>query len=66
MTRRPGDRTPEPMGGRAAERLRMFEEARRPPASSQDQTRKPPGRATKPRSSKMRRKTSAKQDRRQT
>jgi hypothetical protein len=30
MTRRPGDKTPEPPGGRAAERLRMFEEARRP------------------------------------
>lgn len=30
MTRRPGDKTPEPPGGRAAERLRMFEEARWP------------------------------------
>jgi hypothetical protein len=30
MTRRPGDKTPEPPGGRAAERLRMFEDARRP------------------------------------
>jgi len=30
MTKRPGDKTPEPPGGRAAERLRMFEEARRP------------------------------------
>jgi|GEM_PF-2473573 hypothetical protein len=30
MTRRPGDKTPEPPGGRAAERLRMFEESRRP------------------------------------
>ena len=28
MTRRPGDTTPEPPGGRAAERLRMFEDAR--------------------------------------
>jgi hypothetical protein len=28
MVRRPGDKTPEPPGGRAAERLRMFEEAR--------------------------------------
>jgi hypothetical protein len=26
--RRPGDKTPEPPGGRAAERLRMFERAR--------------------------------------
>lgn len=32
--RRPGDTTPEPPGGRAAERLRMFEEARRPPEKS--------------------------------
>ena len=30
MTRRRGDKTPEPAGGRAAQRLRMFEEARRP------------------------------------
>jgi len=30
MVRRPGDRTPEPPGGRAAERRRMFEQARRP------------------------------------
>jgi hypothetical protein len=28
MTKRPGDKTVEPPGGRAAERLRMFEEAR--------------------------------------
>jgi hypothetical protein len=33
MTKRPGDKTPEPPGGRAAERLRMFEEARRPKAA---------------------------------
>jgi hypothetical protein len=26
--KRPGDKTPEPAGGRAAQRLRMFEEAR--------------------------------------
>ena len=29
--KRPGDITPDPPGGRAAERLRMFEDARRPP-----------------------------------
>ena len=29
MTKRPGDKKVEPPGGRAAERLRMFEEARR-------------------------------------
>jgi hypothetical protein len=28
MVRRPGDTTPDPPGGRAAERLRMYEEAR--------------------------------------
>lgn len=32
--RRPGDSTPDPPGGRAAERLRMFEDARRPPRTS--------------------------------
>ena len=30
MTKRKGDRIPEPPGGRAAERLRMFLDARRP------------------------------------
>jgi hypothetical protein len=30
MTRRPGDRTPEPRGGRAAERLREFLDQRYP------------------------------------
>ena len=30
VVRRPGDQTPEPPGGRAGERLRMFEQARRP------------------------------------
>lgn len=28
MVKRRGDKTPDPPGGRAAERLRMFEEAR--------------------------------------
>jgi hypothetical protein len=28
MTRKPGDPTPEPPGGRAAERLKQFEDAR--------------------------------------
>jgi hypothetical protein len=28
MTKRPGDTKPDPAGGRALERLRMFEEAR--------------------------------------
>ncbi len=30
MTKRPGDKIPNPPGGRAAERLRMFEDARQP------------------------------------
>lgn len=36
MTRRPGDAAPEPPGGRAAERLRMFEQARGPTDVSED------------------------------
>jgi len=32
--KRPGDKSPEPPGGRAAERLRMFEDARRPKEAS--------------------------------
>jgi hypothetical protein len=40
MTRRPGDKTPEPPGGRAAERLRMFEEARRPKKVSRGHLKK--------------------------
>ena len=30
MVKRPADKSPEPPGGRAAERLRMFEQARWP------------------------------------
>ena len=40
MTKRPGDKTPEPPGGRAAERLRMFEEARRPKKPSRGALKK--------------------------
>jgi hypothetical protein len=40
MTRRPGDKTPEPPGGRAAERLRMFEEARWPKDVSRGRKKK--------------------------
>jgi hypothetical protein len=43
MTRRTGDKTPEPPGGRAAERLRMFEEARRPKEASPDRKEKKAG-----------------------
>ena len=41
VIRRPGDKEPEPPGGRAAERLRMFEEARRPRASQTSPRKKP-------------------------
>ena len=40
MTRRPSDKTPEPPGGRAAERLRMFEESRRPKKVSRHHLKK--------------------------
>jgi len=40
MVRRPGDKTPEPAGGRAAERLRMFQEARRVKTISQAKKKK--------------------------
>jgi hypothetical protein len=50
MVRRPGDKTPEPPGGRAAERLRMFEQARRPDRSHDLLQAKPSKR--KPRSKK--------------
>jgi hypothetical protein len=37
MTKHPGDQTPEPEGGRAAERLRQFRQARQPaPAPEED------------------------------
>lgn len=36
MTKRRGDQSPEPRGGRAAERLRQFLEARMPPAESKE------------------------------
>jgi hypothetical protein len=38
MTKRPGDNTPEPPGGRAAERLKMFEDARKPAADPASQS----------------------------
>jgi len=60
MVKRPGDTTPETPGGRAAERLRMFEEARRPPAP-QVKKQKPAGKVTKPpKTAKRGRKPSAK------
>jgi len=47
MTRRPGDTTPEPPGGRAAERLWMFEAARRPIAVTRGQTKAKPAKGKK-------------------
>jgi hypothetical protein len=37
--KRPGDKTPDPPGGRAAERLRQFEEARLPPEERAERER---------------------------
>jgi hypothetical protein len=45
MVKRRGDVTPEPPGGRAAERLRMFEESRR--FVPEEQAKKKPGAAAK-------------------
>ncbi|MEA2983795.1 MAG: hypothetical protein QOD94_49 [Alphaproteobacteria bacterium] len=65
MIRRPGDTTPEPPGGRAAERLRMFEEARRPKdVIQQKQDKKPPRGAKKDAPSKKGVPSDEKQDRR--
>jgi hypothetical protein len=40
MVRRAGDKTSEPPGGRAAERLRMFQEARRAKTAPQAKKKK--------------------------
>ena len=40
MVRRPGDKTAEPPGGRAAERLRMFQEARHAKTPAQAKKKK--------------------------
>jgi hypothetical protein len=47
MARCPGDKTPEPPGGRAAERLRMFEDARRTKTASQAKKKKTAPKDTK-------------------
>ena len=39
MTKRPDDPTPEPPGGRASERLKQFEQARKP---ASDKPKPPP------------------------
>jgi hypothetical protein len=51
MTKRPGDETPEPAGGRAAERLRMFEDARQP-KSDPEPEKKPKSKSKKERDKK--------------
>lgn len=63
MVKRRGDKTPEPPGGRAAERLRMFEESRR--FVPEEQAKKKSRAAVKsgPRQDKQEG-TDAKQDRR--
>lgn len=40
MVRRPGDKTSDPVGGRAAERLRMFQEARQGKTAAQAKKKK--------------------------
>jgi hypothetical protein len=47
MVKRPDDKTPEPPGGRAAERLRMFQEARRVKTISQAKKKKKSPKAAK-------------------
>lgn len=47
MVRRPGDKTPEPPGGRAAERLRMFELARGATDVASDQRKGKPRKSSK-------------------
>ena len=54
MVKRRGDVTPEPVGGRAAERLRMFLEARRPKVDSKKRKKSRKG-ASKPLPSNKRR-----------
>ena len=68
MTRRPGDAKRDPPGGRAAERLRMFEQARGLSATPQDLKPKQAAKASKPPrlSASKRRPPDAKQDRRTT
>ena len=39
--KKPGDKSPDPPGGRAAERLRQFDEARLPPSEREHDTDDP-------------------------
>jgi hypothetical protein len=66
MVRRPGDKTPEPPGGRAAERLRMFELARgQPSGAAPDQAGKKSGKRPKKRGPPSTGASNAKQTRRE-
>lgn len=47
MVKRRGDKTPTPPGGRAAERLRMFENARRVPVPAKIKKSKKPKKPAK-------------------
>ena len=64
--KRPGDTTPDPPGGRAAERLRLFEQARKPPSEKQAATPliSEASGAPKTRGARKRRARHEKQDRR--
>lgn len=64
MTKRPGDTTPDPPGGRAMERLQMFEYARRPTVELPGlKPEKPKKAAKKAGPAKKRSASHAKQDR---
>jgi hypothetical protein len=64
--KRPGDHTPEPPGGRAAERLRLFEGARDPSTeeTAEGLVRQPAGKAKRAKPAKKRSSQHAKQARR--
>lgn len=48
MVKRPGDKAPEPPGGRAAKRLQMFEQARKPDSPPSPADKKPTKGGTRP------------------
>ena len=65
MVKRRRDQTPEPPGGRAAERLRMFEESRGLVPEENTKNKQTPAPGDKPRKRKRER-PNAKQNRRKT
>ena len=62
--KRPGDTTPDPPGGRAAERLRLFEGARRRPSKGKAESLVKPAPDKKGTAPKKRSTTHAEQTRR--